>query len=133
MDGPQLALPDDTRVDNFRFHPDYHVDLILWRELVGTITDALYVRPAVRLRPGGGFSAELALVYSRCLEATSAPGGEAPLGVETDLVLRYRSPDGFVASLEYGVLLPLAGLDNRELHLDARPAQRVHAVMGVLF
>lgn len=133
LDGPQLDLPDDRRVDNFRFHPDYHVDLILWREIIGTITDAAYLRPSVRVGPALGVEAEVALIWSRALEASSTPGGEAALGTEIDVTLRYRSHDRFVAALEYGLLLPGAGLDNTALGLGAEPAQRLHALMGVLF
>ncbi|MBM4320529.1 MAG: TIGR04551 family protein, partial [Deltaproteobacteria bacterium] len=133
LDGPQLQLPHDTRVDNLRFHPDYHVDLILWRELVGTVTDALYLRPRLQLGPWAGFTLEGVVVYSQALEAASAPGGKEPLGLETDLALRYRSRDGFVAGLQYGLLVPLAGLDNVELGLEARVAQRLHGLVGFVF
>ncbi|MBU0550143.1 TIGR04551 family protein [Myxococcota bacterium] len=133
MDGPQLKLPDDLRVDNFRFHPDYHVDLILWRTLVGTVTDALYLRPKLQLGPWDGFTLETAAIWSRALEATTPPGQQADLGVEVDLQLRYQSPDRFVTSLEYGYLVPLAGLDNPTLGLQAEGAWRLHALMGVLF
>ena len=50
LDGPQANLPRDHTVDNFRFHPDYHIDQILFREIIGTVTDAIYVRPHVRAR-----------------------------------------------------------------------------------
>jgi len=133
LDGPQLDLPNDRRVDNFRFHPDYRIDLILWREIVGTITDAAYLRPSLRVGPALGFEVELALIWSRALQAASTPSGEAALGTELDVKLRYRSHDRFVAALEYGVLLPGPGLDNAALGLSAEPAQRVHALMGVLF
>jgi len=133
LDGPQLALPEDRRIDNLRFSPDYHVDLILWRELVGTVTAALYLRPRVQLGPWRGFTLELVGIYSQAMEATSAPAAEAPLGFETDLALRYASPDGLVCGLQYGLLFPLAGLDNRELGLDARPAQRLHGLLGWVF
>ena len=144
LDGPQVSLPDDTSVNNFRFHPDYHIDLILWREIVGTVTDAFYLRPKVVVSPGMGFTGEAALVYSQAMEATSAPGGKRPLGVEADFAVRYKSEDRFVLGLEYGVLQGLSGLDNPDasgghppggvpIHLSAGIAQRVHATLGVLF
>jgi len=33
LDGPQAVLPYDTTADNFRFHPDYRIDKILWHEI----------------------------------------------------------------------------------------------------
>lgn len=133
LDAPQLALPDDTELTNFRFHPDYHVDLILWRELIGTVTDAMYLKPTVTVGPMQGVTLEGSVIYSRAMEAKSTPSGEAALGVEADLAVRYRSPDRFVFSLEYGALLPLAGLDNLAPERSATLAQRLHGTVGVLF
>src|SRR5262249_11551004 len=33
----------DLDIRNFRFNQDYRIDMILWREIIGGITDALYV------------------------------------------------------------------------------------------
>ncbi len=91
----------DQRVDNFRFHPDYRIDRILFREIIGTVTDAIYVRPHVRLRlwhyATGELTAEVAAVASFAMYATSTPGNKAPLGVELDPTLAYGSRDGFLA------------------------------------
>jgi uncharacterized protein (TIGR04551 family) len=127
LDGAQASPPGDNRVDNFRFHPDYRVDRILFREIIGTVTDAVYIRPHIRatlvdLGPAK-LEASLAGVVSFAVEATSAPGGKSPLGIELDPTLAYKSKDGFSAALEHAVLFPLAGLSNNELHLDAKPAQ----------
>jgi len=127
LDGPQAAPPTDSRVDNFRFHPDYHVDRILFREIIGTVTDAVYLRPHLRgtlARLGPGRVAlSVAAVASWALEAESAPGRRSPLGIELDPTLAYESRDGFGAAFEYAALFPMAGLDNPSLGLPARPAQ----------
>ena len=50
-DQPQsLKYRRDNRIDNFRFHSDYRVDRILFREIIGTVTDAMYAKPHARLR-----------------------------------------------------------------------------------
>ena len=127
IDGPQAAIPTDTTVDNFRFHPDYRIDRILFRELIGTVTDAFYFRPHVRWRilnfSGGTLTANLFAVASFAVQSSSTPGGESPLGIEIDPGLTYQTPDGFFASLEYAALFPLAGLDNPAMGLRAQPAQ----------
>ena len=52
LDGPQLdPASGDLRVDNFRFHPAYRIDEILWRRIIGTVTDALYARLRVVVKP----------------------------------------------------------------------------------
>lgn len=129
LDGPQGNPPYDNRVDNFRFHPDYRIDRILFREIIGTVTDAVYIRPHIRwnmLRLGqSALTASLAGVFSMAVYGSSAPGGKQPLGVELDPTLSYGAKDGFGAALEHAVLFPLAGLDNPTLGLKAKPAQLI--------
>jgi uncharacterized protein (TIGR04551 family) len=137
LDGPQANPPYDNAVNNFRFHPDYRVDRILFREIIGTVTDAVYVRPHVRwnmVRLGTSWlTSSLAAVASFATFATSTPGGKAPLGVEIDPTLSYGSKDGFGAAIEHAVLIPLAGLDNVELGLKAKPAQLVRLRLTYAF
>ena len=127
LDGPQAIPPYDMRVDNFRFHPDYRVDRILFREIIGTVTDAVYVRPHGRLRIGrtasGEFAFDVAAVASWAVQKASAPGEKAPLGVEVDPTLTYEDRLGFRVAVEQATLFPLAGLDNPRAGLSARPAQ----------
>jgi uncharacterized protein (TIGR04551 family) len=137
LDGPQGMPPNDLRVDNFRFHPDYRVDRILFREIIGTVTDAFYVRPHLRLRVAdlgaARFEALVAAVASWANEAASTPGGKRPLGLEIDPTLRYVRDDGFAASLEYAVLFPWSGLDNVGLGLRAEPAQLLRLTLAYGF
>ena len=88
---------------------------------------------STRRRPREAAGPGRSVGLHQAMEATSTPGGPEPLGVETDLALRYKSRDGLVAGLQYGLLVPLAGLDNPALQLDAAPAQRVHAMLAWLF
>ncbi|MGM0557662.1 MAG: TIGR04551 family protein [Myxococcota bacterium] len=124
--GPQASPPSDPAVNNFRFHPDYRVDRILFRELIGTVTDATYVRPHVdwRLLDEGPSEivASAAAVASWAVNEQSTPGGARPLGLELDPTLTYRNEDGFSMSFIYGVLFPGAGFDNPELGRQAQPA-----------
>jgi uncharacterized protein (TIGR04551 family) len=127
LDGPQANPPGDRTVDNFRFHPDFHIDQILFREIIGTVTDAIYLRPHARatlLRVGtGALEFGAALIASWAVCPTSTPSGQRPLGVELDPELRYASRDGFAATLDYGVLFPGTAFDNPTAHLEAHTAQ----------
>jgi len=127
LHGAQVDLPRDRRADDFRFHPDHRVDRILFREIVGTVTDAAWVKPQVRwlVQDFGAGSLTLALqaVASMALYAESTPGGRHPLGIEIEPGLDYRTRDGFGFALHHAVLFPLAGLDNPAQGLSARPAQ----------
>ena len=135
FDGAQANLPLDRTVDNFRFNPDYRIDQILFREIIGTITDAIYLRPhaaATLFTVGSGkLEAIAALIASWAVKPTSTPSGERALGIELDPELRYGSRDGFVAALAYGLLLPGAAFDNT--NLQAKPAHVVRARIGFSF
>ncbi|NUP11246.1 MAG: TIGR04551 family protein [Polyangiaceae bacterium] len=127
LDGPQANPPFDREVNNFRFHPDYRVDRILFREIIGTVTDAVYVKPHVQydLVTGirGKLTVGLAGVLSFAAVPESAPGQASLLGFEIDPTITYASDFGFRADLEQATLIPFAGLDNVELGLFAKPAQ----------
>src|SRR6185437_3417211 len=129
LDGGQLDPPGQMRIDNFRFHPDYRIDRILFREIIGAVTDAVYIRPHVRwniVRLGkSDLSASLAGIASFAPYSISTPGQKSPLGIELDPTLAYGARDGFGAALEHAVLFPLAGLDNPQLGLRAHPAQLI--------
>ena len=133
LDGPQFDLaraPRDVNINNFRFHPNYRVDLILWRRIIGTITDAWYVRPMARWRIGSMFTLEGAVIASVAMEPNSTPSGMAPLGVEADLGIVYEQEHGFWARLDYGLLLPLSGFRNVPANTDPEPAHALHLVMA---
>jgi uncharacterized protein (TIGR04551 family) len=137
LTGAKADPPYDTHVDNFQFSPDFHIDRILFREIIGTVTGAGYLRPHARwtfARLGnGGFQADIAGVASMAAYAISTPGGKLPLGVEIDPTLGYSNGDGFFLALEYGILFPLAGLDNPVEHLDAKPAQLARVRINYVF
>lgn len=137
LDGPQSNIPSDTEVNNFRFHPDYRVDRILFREIIGTVTDAAYVRPHVawdfaHLGPGT-FSAGLSAISSWAVEPTSTPSGSRYLGLEIDPTLAYTAYDTFVVSAEYAAYFPGAAFDNPREGLEARAAQLFRLRMGFGF
>jgi uncharacterized protein (TIGR04551 family) len=112
VDGSQYRQGDRVLdVRNFRFNQAYRVDLVLWREILGGVTDAWYLKPSIKYEIFEGLSAQLAVVYSQAMYASSTPSGvHAPLGIEADLGVNYRTDDGFVTWLSYGLLQPLSGL-----------------------
>ena len=135
FDGAQANPPRDTTVDNFRFHPDYQIDQVLFREIIGTVTDAIYVRPHARasiLTVGTGrLELGAALIASWAVKAASTPSGDKALGLELDPELRYASKDGFAITATYGLFLPGAAFDNT--NLEAKPAQVFRARASFVF
>jgi uncharacterized protein (TIGR04551 family) len=135
--GAMSVLRRVTHLDYFRFHPDYHIDRILFREIIGTVTDALYLRPHVLWKivniGTGVLQASAAVIGSTAVEARSTPSGKAPLGIEVDPTLFYQSRDGFFAAAEYALLFPLPGLDNPAQGLTAQPAQQIRVRLAYVF
>jgi len=134
-EGPQFGLfpkleGNGTRVDrdirNFRFNPAYRVDLVLWRTILGQVTDAFYLKPSLHWAVFPGFSFDASVIYSQAMKSLSTPSseqagsdpelviivdqGNKPLGLELDLQLSYQGGDGFGAWFAWGVLQPLDGL-----------------------
>jgi uncharacterized protein (TIGR04551 family) len=126
VDGPQWSATDHT-ISNFRFNPAYRIDLIFWREIMGQITDAWYLRPSMRWTIVPGLNFDLAAIYSQAIYAQSTPSatsveqnplagrgtfatGHKMLGAELDGTLRFDSGSGFQAWLSYGIFQPLDGL-----------------------
>lgn len=113
LEGPQFNAEGDRFIRNFRFNPAYRVDLVLWRNILGQVTDAWYLKPKIRWDIFPGLAFDGALVYSQALLAGSTPsasasdGGTEPLGVELDGALTYTSGTGFQAWAQYGILQPL--------------------------
>jgi len=119
-------IPGDRTYSEFRFHPDYRVDLILHRNILGRVQGEYYFRPSVdydftRSAEGQKLGGGAAIIWSRASEFIQAPGHKRDLGIELDLSLYYQSKDGalndnpdrmggFFTMLQYGVLFPMGGL-----------------------
>lgn len=109
----------DRAITNFRFNRDFRTDMILYREILGGVTDSLYFKPKAKYRITQGFEVFAAGIYSRTLFLTSAPGGayvggNESLGIELNGGARYETEDGFYGQLMYGILFPLEGFTKRD-------------------
>jgi uncharacterized protein (TIGR04551 family) len=114
-------------ISTFRFHPDYRIDLIFFRNIMSRVEGAYYFRPSVdydflRHPDGEKLGGGAAVIWSRASEFEQTPGHKRDLGVELDVQLYYQSRDGslnddptkiggFFSMLQYGVFFPLGGLD----------------------
>jgi uncharacterized protein (TIGR04551 family) len=122
--------------------------MILYREILGGVTDSLYFKPKARYRITQGFEAYAALIYSRSIFAESAPGAlytdsGNSLGVEINGGVRYETEDGFFGQLQYGILFPLEGFMKKDgINTGAQVggsqiardnAQALRAVVGIRF
>ncbi len=152
VDGPQYDCSNvtssavsscrDPDIKNFRFDRDYRIDMILWREILGGVTDAIYVKPTIDYQLADGINLFGAVIYSRTVFAESAPAystatgavNSPDLGLEVNAGARYQTEDGFHFELQWGMLFPLAGLETGEINQpDLEQAQSLRAKIGIRF
>lgn len=111
----------------YRFSPNYHVDLILFREVIGTVTNAFYANPwaQVRFWESPDMRSRMEVQLDAILSAAANPagtpsavvedgkslGGNRWLGLEFDAAMRYIESDHFQAEFAAGMLFPFAGLE----------------------
>lgn len=145
-------LSQDRTLSHFSFHPAYRVDLILWRNLLGRVGGAWYLKPGVtydvvRTTNGQRFGASFDVIYSRAAQEVQTYGSDPNLGLELNAGLHYQSEDGpgmldgVHVLIQYGVLFPLEGLafveyagnTDRPTGFDLRIAQAARLVLGVQF
>ncbi|MGH1345426.1 MAG: TIGR04551 family protein [Nannocystales bacterium] len=132
-----LNQNDNSRFSQFRFNPAYNTDLLLFRELLGTVSNAAYFKPWAAFYFFDHFSARADIEYAMAVERQSTLGNRFSYGVELDGAARYhdaREPIFF--QIQYGVLFPL-GAFNRNLanggREDARAVQTLQAQVGIKF
>ncbi len=119
----QQSTPEgtDDTISTFRFHPNYRIDVILWRNIMQQVAGAYYFKPGIGYDfikdPFGQLlGARVDVVWSRASSPVQTWGNDPDLGVELDATVYYRSDDGpeildgFYAMAQYALLFPLAGL-----------------------
>ncbi|MDY0003802.1 MAG: TIGR04551 family protein [Polyangia bacterium] len=95
----------------FRFDPNYRVDLIFFRELMGTVYNAGYVKPTVQYHILKDLTARMDMIYAFAVEPVATPGNSPHYGIELDFDVEYRWPEaGFYVGIAYGVFFPLDAL-----------------------
>jgi len=135
---------------SFLFDKAYVIDQLLFREVVGTVTNAWYLRPTVGYafidEPGERLGFEASFLFARALKAGrytpegsstpvayGTPSGEKNLGLELQAGLYFRQADSFTLRFDYGVLFPFAAFDYRSATTQEwKEADTAHTVQGRL-
>ncbi len=136
LDAPTLGEPDsvaggqaselqDSALTSFVLHPGYTVDQILFRRVIGAVTNAWYVKPSTHIefwrRGPSAAWLEASALYGAAFVASATPGEESPLGVEGQLGLGARFGEHVETRLDGALLVPLAGLKNGSSLSDPLP------------
>ncbi len=122
----------NRRLSNFIFDRDYIVDLMLFREVIGAVTNTVYIKPFVSYdlfeSEEDALGARLDILYAAAMEPRATPGNGRHLGLEFDLRIFYEEKRKFAAMLEWGTLVPFSAFDNlRPVGADGNLPGRVEA------
>jgi uncharacterized protein (TIGR04551 family) len=106
-----LGGPGDTRLTQFIFNREYKVDMILWRHLIGALTNAGYVKPFIGYDITKAISFKVANITSFALRSVATPGNSPMYGTEFNADVGYSS-GGMNIGVAYGVLFPLGAMNH---------------------
>ncbi len=105
--------PGDGKLSQFIFNREYKVDMILWRHLIGAVTNAGYVKPFLSYDLTKSIGFKVANITSFALKPVATPGNSRMYGTEFNADVGYTT-GGFTGSVSYGVLFPLGALAHPE-------------------
>jgi uncharacterized protein (TIGR04551 family) len=112
----------NRKVTNFKFDRNYYVDLILFREVIGGVTNAAYVKPGVQYdlfdSVDDSLGGRVDIITAWALEPKATPGQESWYGIEFDASIFYEERNRFRADLAWGTLVP-----GSAFNLKASPAE----------
>ncbi len=131
----------------FRFNPAYMQDLLLFREVLGTASNAAYFRPwAAFYFLQNNVSGRLDIQYALAQKTQSTFGNKYSWGLEIDGAVRYHDThEPIFVQLQYGVLFPFGAFDRPPTLYpqsgdnvvpnggDAKAVQTVQAMVGIKF
>lgn len=106
-----LGGTGDTKLSQFVFNRDYKVDMILFRHLIGAVTNAGYVKPSLSYDLTKSISFRVANITSFALKPVATPGNKTMYGTEFNADVGYNS-GGLYAGIAYGVLFPFGALSH---------------------
>lgn len=153
-DSQRNATQGDRSLNNFQFSPDYHVDMLMFRRVIGTVTDAWYLKPEVTYNFDENVAGRFAAIYSQAMErnstascfstsgnakCTTASGtGSKPMGLEFDGELSYglaktQNTGSFKTSLAGALLFPFGAFDNPSKSSDDRGASFAWALQAKMY
>lgn len=120
-----LPGPSADTITRFRFNPEYKVDLILFRELIGAVSNSAYFRPWLSYALTKSIAVRGQNVTALAINPVSTPGNSDFWGFELDADVSYRG-NGFTAGLAYGGFFALAAMNHpSELLVDGSSTDQV--------
>jgi uncharacterized protein (TIGR04551 family) len=131
------ALRANRVLTGFAFNRDYRLDLILFRQVLGAVTNAAYVKPWVShdvlSSEALWLRARLDVLYAAAMRPSGTPGGGESWGLEVDGRLELGLAGGFEAQLAAGVLVPLGAFGDPLTNALPAPAFALRGIAAWRF
>jgi uncharacterized protein (TIGR04551 family) len=106
----------EPNLTNFRFDRNYFIDMIMFREVIGAVTNAYYINPYFSFdflaKQNDILGARFDLITATAVDSELTPSGEGFYGVEADAALYYREPR-YSADLSFGYYVPGAAFNGK--------------------
>jgi uncharacterized protein (TIGR04551 family) len=107
---------NETKLTNFQFDRNYFVDMIMFREVIGTVTNAYYFNPFVSYdlfaRDQSTLGVRLDVIGGMAMKPESTPSGDGFYGIETDLGFFYQEAR-FMTDITAGFYVPGSAFDGK--------------------
>jgi uncharacterized protein (TIGR04551 family) len=103
----------------FFFNRDYQIDMILWRHLIGAVTNAAYAKPFLSYDLTKSIMFKVSNITSFALKPVATPGNSVMYGTEFDGDLGYYGNHIFLG-ISYGVLFPLGAMAHNANSTDVQ-------------
>ncbi|MBU1220395.1 TIGR04551 family protein [Myxococcota bacterium] len=111
---PFPANGSDSKNTLFMFHPNYHVGMIFYRELMGAVYNSTYTKFDMQYKVNNFRFTGMALL-PMANEPVATPGNSVLYGAEMNLDLAYESQDkSILFGLSYGFFYPLDAMERTE-------------------
>jgi len=133
VQGKNTPWGDDGAFTAYSFNRNYFVDMLLYREVVGTVTNTSYFKPHfdfdVIPTEEDAFGGAISAMYAITMDPDAYAGDSRNLGLEFDFSLFYEEANRFLTDVSLGMMFPFAALDrpNEFLGYEAGARESVWA------
>ena len=104
-------------ISGFKFHRNYRVDSLLFRDVVGAVTNTVFVKPTFGLTRQPWFAADeilgfdIGVLHALAMNKEGTPGNGGTIGTEMEVRAFLGSRDLYLASVTFSYVIPGDALD----------------------
>jgi hypothetical protein len=102
---------ENSTISGFKFHKDFRVDSLMFRDVIGAVTNAVYAKPTFSINAYPFYAPQmlgldLGVLYGQAMDAAGTPGNSGYLGTELEARGYFGQRGLFRAQVTFSYLLP---------------------------